>query len=784
MASECSKPVKIRPDRQLIDQWLSGSSWATQLSFNALKWILVTFPQNEVTTHHLVRQCFQTLKYSCQQLIIREGQWINLFECLESMKEVYSQLNQKIDMIQKYDQESKENHLPITIMKIHCTQVAESIVNLTQLASTIDLLQRNRKLQLVPTYLKAIDTYFKLLTPYQDLAIMKEMEKEFASGKVNLRQLVFQTWDAHLESVDSMKNTKLSDLEDLRTSCVVIDQYYPSEVKMNLIKWWTYIQILTYQQLLKRTPFAITNPFDQNYFWAEIKRIRKDHLFPTSWQMDLIYAYGWFSVTRPYLILALDIAEKKAIEDHNAKIAENIALEHTDQKLETNLLHTRLVEFNVYPAIIKTLQFEKQVIGLWSPDTVTQTLTSLASGPIDLKFKGYLSTAFDPYFNYCLNKDHEHFMALILKLENSEQWDVSSADATAYFREATELCMMIQKSLTKYVKIASIPVLCELFKEYQTRLTDYLELIELNLPEKIANSSQKWTVEEVTTIMITSNTANYVSERFNNLIDSLREILTDLGASSQEISQFGDSSHIDTKCSQLGHLTVGLLSDHICDQLKPHLLKIKTVKDVVAKDKEIGEESPYIRALIQVVTQQLQSRTEMSNFSYLCQIVAQKLFVMYLQNLRHPPFKMTEKIAQQLLLDLGTLKQFMISGVVGLKTHKDPSTPTGDLAVPTDLKVYCKVVSQLVVPIENLLHVMTTSNDKLIGVYLLIYPGSTHKEIDEILDLRGISSGQKEQLIANYNQKQSSVNHQLIVGKKDFRGKLSDLRKDIAHALP
>jgi hypothetical protein len=788
---QCAKPIKIKPDHQLINQWLSESSSTSKLIFNPIEWINVSFPHNEIQTHKLVRQCYLTIQHSCRGLDFIDGGWITLFECLETVREIYSQVNQKIEVIRQLDT-TDDNQCAITILKTHCHQILESILNLTQLASTIEQLQRSKKLQLAQTYLTAIDTYFQILIPYQNLEIFENLKKEFCSSIINLRQLIFQTWDSHLESVDSMKNTKLSDLEDLRVSCLIIDQYYPQEVKINLIKWWVYIQILTYQQLLKRIQFTVESPFDSHYFWTEIKKFRKDHLFPSSWQVDLIYAYSWFSVTRPYLILSLNLAEKKTIEDHNALIAQNIALDHTEvkagQKPEAKLdKKDKLVQFNIYPAIVKTLQFETLIINLWTPDLIKETLSTVFALSIDFKFKGTLSTTFDPYFSYCLDQDHNQFMTLINRLESAEQWDITTADSTAYFKEANDLCILIQKSLTKYMKIASIPVLLDLFKEYQTRLIDYLDLIEVNLPDISTNvSSQKLSADEVMTILVSSNTTSYINERLTNLIDSLKSILVELGASDEQIKQFSESKAtlVENKCNQLGNLTVTLLADHINSQIKSQLLKIKNVKANVSKTGLVQIESPYIRDVIGVLKQELSVKTEMLNFSYLCQMVAQKLFETYLGVIRHPQFKMTETIAQQLLLDLSTMRQFMISGVIGLKTNTDPLSPIGDLVIPTDFKSYCKLIPQLALPIENLLKVMTTPNEKLIQTYRLFYTNATHKDIEEILDLRGLASTVRDQLIANYNGIQSIADQKLIIGKKDLMGKLSDLKRDIVSALP
>lgn len=528
--------------------------------------------------------------------------------------------------------------------------------------------------------------------------------------------------------------------------------------------------------------------------------------------------------------------------------------------------------FDFYGPLLRTIEFENQIRARWLNAHTEATLSeedlfavlgtvaapapnpdlNKSSGgggalsnppPFPFQFAGYISSAFHPYLTHMLLSERTRFYNFLESLDAKESWEVESADVSScHFSAATKLFVMIQKSVERYSKVMPGDYFLDLFKEHRTSISNYLELLSKHLPTGRALEE-----EESQSICVTINTNDYVLDRCSLLANTVVQMLSGHtaeqlegaeGELSPEAASFigvlreqVDLSGVEEQVSHLNHRATHVLAGHIVRRLEPLLAHMKGAAGGIGgsggggggSNGSIGmaavtDENKYVREIIQSLRMQLADKAAMSSFAYLAQVVAHDFLALYYATLRAAPFKITEGVAQQMLLDLQALKNFLIQGIQEIKVRADKIATKGRVALEKDermaggvggagsmlsplssaaaslaaapgpsvapaFKAYVKMINAQIAPSENLLKALTSPAARLIQTYKIIFPRSDAKAVLELLHLRGLSSGEQEKLIRAYNATQPNPAAHIPIVKQDFFGSMKQMVRDVKHSI-
>lgn len=282
-----------------------------------------------------------------------------------------------------------------------------------------------------------------------------------------------------------------------------------------------------------------------------------------------------------------------------------------------------------------------------------------------------------------------------------------------------------------------------------------------------------------------------------------------------------DLTAVEEQVSHLNHRATHVLGANVVFNLQPFLAHMKErsngMKEASGPSSGGGaagssgggvtDENKYVREIISSLRSQLSDKAKMSSFAYLSQVVAQDFLKSYHHALKHCAFKITEGVAQQLLLDLQSLKNFLLTGVQEMKIQANKEISKGKRAameeaakaahadaaqlamglsprsadaaasaasVAPAFKSYVKMIAVQVLPSENLLKALTSPNARLISTFKAIFPRAPAEGVLELLNLRGLTSGEQEKLIKAYNAT-VSPDQAIPIVKKDFMGKMEQM---------
>jgi hypothetical protein len=287
-----------------------------------------------------------------------------------------------------------------------------------------------------------------------------------------------------------------------------------------------------------------------------------------------------------------------------------------------------------------------------------------------------------------------------------------------------------------------------------------------------------------------------------------------------------DLSSIDEQVSHLNHRATHALAANIVFKLRPALQHMKDSKTGAGGGGSAGglsngsasvsDENKYVREIQLSLRTQLQDKARMSSFPYLCQVVAVDFLKQYHATLRScgGHFRITEQVAQQMLLDLQALKHFLThavqdwrrdaqklatqgrhareleelkamaaegasAGSGGSGGGSGGNAPAGVVGVLPAFKAYIKLLHAQVQPSELLLKTLTSPSARLLTTFKTIVPNASHEQVYELLALRGLSSSEQEKLIKAYNAtQQADPRNQIPIVKRDFFGQMSQMVRD------
>jgi hypothetical protein len=289
-----------------------------------------------------------------------------------------------------------------------------------------------------------------------------------------------------------------------------------------------------------------------------------------------------------------------------------------------------------------------------------------------------------------------------------------------------------------------------------------------------------------------------------------------------------DLSSIDEQVSHLNHrATHALAANIVFTKLRPALQHMKDSKTGAGGgfgggggagglsngSASVSDENKYVREIQLSLRTQLQDKARMSSFPYLCQVVAVDFLKEYHATLRScgGHFRITEQVAQQMLLDLQALKHFLTHAVQDWRRDAQKlatqgrhareleelkamaaegasagsggsgsggNAPAGVGVLPA-FKAYIKLLHAQVQPSELLLKTLTSPSARLVTTFRTIVPNASHEQVYELLALRGLSSSEQEKLIKAYNAtQQADPRNQIPIVKRDFFGQMSQMVRD------
>jgi hypothetical protein len=778
-------------------------------TFAPLDFVHVTFPSILIPQTSRLHQYLQQLRRTLDNIssncaFVENGSIEKLKSSIEAMFDYYEMLMQAFtesmldinqaemnQLIASSSTDRKSNELmadlkqeesQLKLVKLHFVNTLRALRTLHVYIEAIEILPEmmmDLDMASIRICFHSLIELRKELSDYHDLPFMKALDSQINSIKIALRLVIFQGWKlgvemGMLENVDHEDNQERNEFKNMLSHTTrLIELSFTNFERQELVNWFTCILVKPLVIPKSESPVTMNQDLNLMFTWLyqTLKSLDVDYaqLFPTKWYVDAHLARKHFEMVQSYIKTLLTT-------NHHQKQTSDVAIDY-------------------YNPLLLTIQFEEIIRKRWPDQSDAELFETDRDGELFV-FQGYLSNAFEPIFTSFISSEQNRFKLYVEEVEDQDNWEVETSEMSMHFTSADKLFMMIQKSIQRYSKILSKQYFLLLFQEFYQALLSYIELLYKYLPR--TKKSSQHTVEQISMICATINTNDYIQDRCKSLQNSVLNMIgSSLGI---DLHSIEDNQEIDDEqkelltqlkkkvnfelleeqIQKLNYEATHILALSIVSKVQPCLTALKEGKGFVSTSSSsiINDENKYMKVMKRTLKKELESKTKMSCFAYLCQLVVTTLCPLYLSSLKHPSFKINELIAQQMLMNLQELKHFFSS--LPDWQQQDANDNISLSSSVSGFKPYLKIVQKEFLPLENILKILTMPNQMLIETMRNVNQDITYAEMTEILDMRNLSSSEQNKLFQLYNKSQPKDSKLIIqIQKKKFMGKLNEIVADV-----
>ena len=384
-------------------------------------------------------------------------------------------------------------------------------------------------------------------------------------------------------------------------------------------------------------------------------------------------------------------------------------------------------------ALEETVKFEDYLVSRFELDEDTEIKNK--------KFKGKISSAFEPYMNMCLLEAESNIRDSIARSLGDETWDIEEDAQIAILTSGTDILYCMNVILNNCAKLGSIKLMCELHSVFKKYISSYADVLMTHVSTGFQNQDFK-------IICLIANTAVLWCER----CDQFGTLFLNKTKSETKISFDTEKS----KFVSIRSRCVELLATLTCTCAELNKSFQKMIKKQWMTDSDVHDESDYITSITTIVKEKYAPiiqqyfdacpKNQINLYSEYCKSFTKKFSKIIIENVF-----MCKNIGEngsiQLLLDVSCLHTMM-----------QQMTCIGDTKLTDDVKMDIKYI-------EQVLKIAAVPNNMIIETYRNIFPSGTVKELARILDLRGVHRSERNSILENFTgtvtQQKSNIVHHL-----------------------
>jgi hypothetical protein len=691
-------------------------------------------------------------------------------EFIKSIKVGENYKTRQIDYKKKMDEFAYNTNI-LNLIKEYCASKLATIKNLHSviaLITELELRVKNSNDDLLDC-LMISDNLLSTLGTYNDVQIVKNLNNRMLLCKDVIKSKIMNNWETSMQLLFENPTEATVKLNNL---CKLIDLLNAEEIRTQVINKWALVKIQAYKQMAtsqtSQSELDIILDKHFTYLFNELNDLKLSEyckFFPEEWTIDAAFVEKWFECAKYYFTIIIKNAEKKAIENRTliiaTKIAEETAAKKNSEAISDNgnsdyQDSLKFVVFDFMNSLVRTIQFENSIAKKWPHHD-------------EFKFHGYLSTLFHPYMHHFIECEKARFDIFNKTVDSDASWDLNANGMDAHFVDADRILYMIKNGIKRYRKIMPAESFKTLIGVQRNAIASYLNTLTNYLPAEDFNKTN------VHLICSTVNTADMI-------LTAWQEFET----MASELSNNQNNTQVEELCTKITYTAFESLSKHIVEQLRTHLQHIKEIKSIT--DANIDSVPKYLHDIINTLHSEISTKIPVSNFTFFCQETAKHFFEMFVEILKKPSVKVTEKIAQQLLYDMSKLRTYMTNTVIELKEAHTRGVEIGfdifDFDIvpkseyPSSFKQYVKLLDREFENLDKLLNIFLVPDNMLIE-RALVNCDSDYFYVFDILNMRGLSSGDQEKLIKQYNSKIKDQTKWIPLRKFTVKSKLEDIRRAV-----
>jgi hypothetical protein len=382
-------------------------------------------------------------------------------------------------------------------------------------------------------------------------------------------------------------------------------------------------------------------------------------------------------------------------------------------------------------ALEGTVKFEEYLVNRFEPDEVTDVKNK--------KFKGLISSAFEPYLNMCLLEEDANIRESIARSIEDETWSLEENAQFAILASGTDILYYLNVSLNHCSKLGSIQLLSDLHIIFRKYIESYADTL-------MTHVSTGFQQQDLKTICLIANTVNLWHNRCEQFQTSfMTKTNTDTKISfDSEITRF---ITIRSRC-------VELLATLTCSELTKSFQNMTHNQWITQGD--VHDESEYVTSIISIVKEKCAPmiqqyldacpENQVSLYPAYCTAFTKKFSKLLIENV-YMCKKIGESGSIQLLLDVSCLHTMM-----------QQLTCVGDAKLTDDVQTDMKYI-------EHILKISAAPINMIIETYRNVFPSGTTKDLARIIDLRGVSRGERNMILETFTgtaaQQKSTIVHHL-----------------------
>lgn len=701
-------------------------------------------------------------------------------QLLIQVRDIKCKAESSEEMVKEITQDIKQ----LDCAKRNLTTAITTLNHLHMLVAGVESLKnlmKNRRYGDIVMPLQGILEVIKHFSDFKDIPQINQLTSEVREIQTTLAEQI--TTDFHnafsgSSSKNSMPNWQLAE------ACSVISILDP-KVKKELLKWFIDLQLSEYVHLFHEAEdVAWIDKLDRRYAWFKKNLLSIEDkfgaMFPADWELSEQITVEFCSITRNELSRIM--AKRKNEIDVKLLL---FAIQRT--KNFENLLSRR------FSGITLLSEEKKQQILLSSDnrqslvlknDAFRQRSEHNANLPdvqkeIDLEmespFNGIIGQCFFPYLYIYINSVDRNLFELIERFVSDTKAELEREDLTCettpaiVLSSSADLFLFYKKSLVQCKELSNEQPMLSLANTFQKYLREYAsKVLQNNLPKLTCITPSlsasvtsltrdlrdfsaaglirdfsfrtqvdigKYTSHEISRITCILSTAEYCLETTQQLEEKLKEKMNVSYKDKINMSQEQDIFHnVISTCIQF------LVQDLeiACEPALTAMCKIQW-----QNLESVGDQSSYVNAIVgHLKTVVPLVRTKLSSsrkyFTQFCIKFANSFIPKFIQHIYK--CKLSTVGAEQLLLDTHSLKM-VLQKLPSIDSQVNREPPSS----------YMKVVLKGMTKAENILKVVMTPHEPdrtFVDQFLRLLPESDVSEFQKILDMKGLKTAEKNNLIS------------------------------------
>eukprot|EP01105_Mastigella_eilhardi_P022283 TRINITY_DN547_c0_g4_i1.p1 TRINITY_DN547_c0_g4~~TRINITY_DN547_c0_g4_i1.p1 ORF type:complete len:994 (+),score=331.14 TRINITY_DN547_c0_g4_i1:289-2982(+) len=525
--------------------------------------------------------------------------------------------------------------------------------------------------------------------------------------------------------------------------CEVVDQF-GAEKRQEFINFICDLQMTEYRVLFApNTERYGLDHADERYKWLNAHlEVNAPHLnaaIPAEWNIFEYIVEEFCCLTRLDLIAIL---------------------ENTRSKMDVKVLIT---------ALKKTTDFEKQLREDFcveeqddaeaeddNDDDDDDGRDSRADiAPPRVKFKGVISTCFDPYLDLYMEQEDKNLGKAISDALGEESWEVEGETGSKVLSSTTDIVFYMNTVLTRCRTMSNGQPLYDLSLLFCKHMRSYCNILVGKLP----SDTSKFTTKEARQICSIVNSAEYLQQKMQQLVGIFRRCIQPKWKKQVDMAPL--VNEIKSNCISKG---VQKLATLVRYQMDTPLQEMPKQPWDAASDStdELTDHSVYMKQVLAILASSVPvvqaSLAVELHYTLFCDILA-RLIATDVVKLLYKCRRINEAGAHRLLIDLATLRAALlqlpaVAAQQQLPSDTPPLTPLSPRiaddgagssggATPAQSQRkpkshYSRMVYAEIGKGEGMLKVILAPLEVMIDTFLAVNVRGTEEEFQRLLEIKGL----------------------------------------------